>query len=183
MVLAIKYFVLMASIFPMVMCIHSESLAAAVHLDNPQAMKAKFHSVKSKHIARTNEAQVKLLKQDAENQHAILSKKQSSDFVSANSMSPHLSMHSTRGQEAGRGRHIKVQPTAYGKQVLPPDEATPFFETYVLRYAFPTIAIICSCLACVLLRTMRMYQKERWKGTSYFHGARRSAESLLPGLK
>ncbi len=29
----------------------------------------------------------------------------------------------------------------------------------------------CSCLACVLMRTMRMYQKERWKGTSYFHGA------------
>ncbi len=77
-----------------------------------QAMKAKFHSVKSKHIAKANEAQVKLLKQDAENQHAIISKKQSSDFVSANSMSPHLSMHSTRGQEAGRGRHIKVQPVS-----------------------------------------------------------------------
>ncbi len=78
-------------------------------LTDQQAMKAKFHSVKSKHIAKANEAQVKLLKQDAENQHAIMSKKQSSDFVSANSMSPHLSMHSTRGQEAGRGRHIKVQ--------------------------------------------------------------------------
>jgi hypothetical protein len=75
-------------------------------------MKAKFHSVKTKHIAKSNEAQIKLLKQDADNQHAILTKKQSSDFVSANSMSPHLSMHSTRGQEAGRGRHIKVQPVS-----------------------------------------------------------------------
>jgi hypothetical protein len=37
MFVAIKYFVLMASIFPIVLCIQSESLAAAVHLDNPQA--------------------------------------------------------------------------------------------------------------------------------------------------
>ena len=37
MVVVIKYFILMASIFPMAMCIQSESLAAAVHLDNPQA--------------------------------------------------------------------------------------------------------------------------------------------------
>ena len=31
----------------------------------------------------------------------------------------------------------------YGLQVLPPDEATPFFEDYVLKWAFPTIALIC----------------------------------------
>lgn len=94
----------------------------------------------------------------------------------ANSMTPHLTMHSTRGVESGRGRREvkkqkdKYQKTVYGKQVLPPDEATPFFTTYVLHYAFPTIAIICTCLGCILLRTMKMYQKERWKGTSYFHG-------------
>ena len=94
----------------------------------------------------------------------------------ANSMTPHLAMHSTRGVESGRGRRElkkqkdKYQKTVYGAQALPPDEATPFFTTYVLHYAFPTIAIICTCLGCVLLRTMKMYQKERWKGTSYFHG-------------
>ena len=71
---------------------------------------AKFHTVKLKHEGKVSEAQMRILKQDAENQHAILSKKASSnDVVSANSMSPHLSMHSTRGQEAGRGRHLKVQ--------------------------------------------------------------------------
>lgn len=104
-------------------------------------------------------------------------------------MSPHLSHHADRGEEAasrGRRQHKEsyhTQKSIHGVLKLPPDEATPFFDTYVLRYAFPTIALICSCLACVLFRTMRMYQKERWKGTSYFHGARRSAESLLPGLQ
>lgn len=34
----------------------------------------------------------------------------------------------------------------YGLQVLPPDEATPFFDKYVLEYAFPTIALICRCV-------------------------------------
>ena len=75
-----------------------------------QDIKVKFHTVKLKHQGKVSDAQMKLLKQDAENQHAILSKKSASaDDVSAASMSPHLSMHSTRGQEAGRGRHVKVQ--------------------------------------------------------------------------
>ena len=85
-------------------------------------------------------------------------------------------MHSPRGVESGRGRREekkqkeKYQKSVYGKLKLPPDEATPFFENYVLNYAFPTIAVICTCLGCILMRTMKMYQKERWKGTSYFHG-------------
>ena len=91
-------------------------------------------------------------------------------------MTPHLAMHSPRGVESGRGRREekkqkeKYQKSVYGKLKLPPDEATPFFENYVLNYAFPTIAVICTCLGCILMRTMKMYQKERWKGTSYFHG-------------
>jgi hypothetical protein len=183
---AILFFIVAVGVpFVSSFSVHKQSLKA-VRLDNPQDVKVKFHTTQLKHHGKISDAQMKLLRQDAANQHEILSKKTAdtdTDDVSAASMSPHLSMHSTRGQEAGRGRHLKVQASAYGKQVLPPDEATPFFETYVLKYAFPTIAIICSCLACVLLRTMRMYQKERWKGTSYFHGKRRSAESLLPGLK
>lgn len=139
-------------------------------------------------------ATIDTLRKDAENQKAIMAKKgkkgaKGPTEAVANSMTPHLAMHSTRGVESGRGRRevkkqkAKYQKSVYGKLKLPPDEATPFFTTYVLHYAFPTIAIICTCLGCVLLRTMKMYQKERWKGTSYFHGARRSAESLLPGLK
>lgn len=129
------------------------------------------------------------LRKDAENQKRIKDAQRGSDDTSAQSMSPHLSHHADRGEEAaarGRSHHKstgKTQRSIHGVLKLPPDEATPFFDTYVLKYAFPTIALICSCLACVLFRTMRMYQKERWKGTSYFHGARRSAESLLPGLK
>lgn len=134
------------------------------------------------------------LRKDAENQKNIMAKKAKKSTkgpteTEAHSMTPHLAMHSTRGVESGRGRREakkqkkKYQKSVYGKLVLPPDEATPFFTTYVLHYAFPTIAVICTCLGCILLRTMKMYQKERWKGTSYFHGARRSAESLLPGLK
>jgi len=94
----------------------------------------------------------------------------------AHSMTPHLAMHSTRGVESGHGRReakkqkAKYQKSVYGKLRLPPDEATGFFTKYVLHYAFPTIGIICTCLGCVLVRTMKMYQKERWKGTSYFHG-------------
>lgn len=105
-------------------------------------------------------------------------------------MTPHLEMHAARGEEAGRGRRAakernqkgkrQFQKTVYGKQALPPDEATPFFTTYVLHYAFPTIAIVCTCLGCILLRTMKMYQKERWKGTSYFHGEACFACVCLP---
>ena len=120
------------------------------------------------------------LRKDAENQKAILSKKgkkaKGPTEAVATSMTPHLAMHSTRGVESGRGRReekkqkAKYQKSVYGNLKLPPDEATPFFTTYVLHYAFPTIAVICTCLGCILLRTMKMYQKERWKGTSYFHG-------------
>ncbi|EKX39490.1 hypothetical protein GUITHDRAFT_154432 [Guillardia theta CCMP2712] len=162
-----------------------ESATSSLKMEAPEeSMKHRFETVKAKHIARQHGVSAETLKKDAENQQHI-ARSHHSD-VEAASMSPHLSMHSTRGQEAGRGmrgRRGKFQQSAYGAQKLPPDEATPFFDTYVLHYAFPTIAIICTCLACVLLRTMKMYQKERWKGTSYFHGARRSAESLLPGLK
>jgi hypothetical protein len=72
--------------------------------------------------------------------------------MEAQSMSPHLVKHATRGQEAGkrrtsRGREEreekKTQKSIHGTLTLPPDEATPFFDTYVLKYAFPTIAIIC----------------------------------------
>ena len=188
---------------------------------------------------------MKALQKDAENQKAIINKKgTTTSMVQAASMSPHLSMHATRGQMAGRGRHhSKAQAvssfsfsfqvcrcparrrdkfwfsrdsnsctagqTVYGTQALPPDEATPFFDTYVLKYAFPTIAVICrldlyppdlvsvaffacsvskrlilrialcSFMACVLIRTMRMYQKERWKGTSYFHGEHPPRPTLL----
>jgi hypothetical protein len=120
------------------------------------------------------------LRKDAENQKAILAKKGKKATgpteAVATSMTPHLAMHSTRGVESGRGRReekkqkAKYQKSVYGNLKLPPDEATPFFTTYVLHYAFPTIAVICTCLGCILLRTMKMYQKERWKGTSYFHG-------------
>mmetsp|Transcript_9622 Transcript_9622/g.22822 ORF Transcript_9622/g.22822 Transcript_9622/m.22822 type:complete len:193 (+) Transcript_9622:122-700(+) len=152
------------------------------------SMAHKFNRVKAKHIAKEHDEQIKALQQDADNQKAIMKRKHGGAEVQAASMSPHLSMHATRGQMAAgaRGRHaaaVKAQSTVYGTQALPPDEATPFFETYVLEYAFPTIAVICSFMGCILFRTMRMYQKERWKGTSYFHGARRSAESLLPGVK
>jgi len=149
-------------------------------------------AVKATKRTRGSTATVDTLRKDAENQKAIMAKKgkkQGPTETVAHSMTPHLAMHSTRGVESGRGRRelkkqkVKYQKSVYGKLALPPDEATPFFTTYVLHYAFPTIAIICTCLGCVLLRTMKMYQKERWKGTSYFHGARRSAESLLPGLK
>mmetsp|Transcript_5829 Transcript_5829/g.14935 ORF Transcript_5829/g.14935 Transcript_5829/m.14935 type:complete len:196 (-) Transcript_5829:117-704(-) len=147
-------------------------------------------------ITKSHSEVIANLKKDAENQKRIMAEKHKrrsgGDDTSAHSMSPHLSHHAARGEEAGgssrgRGTHAAktgaVQDSIHGVLKLPPDEATPFFDTYVLKYAFPTIALICSCLACILFRTMRMYQKERWKGTSYFHGARRSAESLLPGLK
>ena len=136
---------------------------------------------------RGSTATIDTLRKDAQNQKAIMAKKgkmasgKGPSETVANSMTPHLSMHSTRGVESGRGRRElkkqkeKYQKTVYGAQALPPDEATPFFTTYVLHYAFPTIAIICTCLGCILLRTMKMYQKERWKGTSYFHG------KCLPG--
>lgn len=91
-----------------------------------QDMKSKFHLAKAKHEANIHETQMKSLMQDAYNQHTIMKHKAAAaaaasashaavaegddeDSVSANSMSPHLSMHSTRGQEAGRGRHPKVQ--------------------------------------------------------------------------
>jgi hypothetical protein len=77
-----------------------------------QDVKVKFHTTQLKHHGKISDAQMKLLRQDAANQHEILSKKTAdtdTDDVSAASMSPHLSMHSTRGQEAGRGRHLKVQ--------------------------------------------------------------------------
>uniref|UniRef100_A0A6U2GTH2 Uncharacterized protein n=1 Tax=Hemiselmis andersenii TaxID=464988 RepID=A0A6U2GTH2_HEMAN len=146
-------------------------------------------------ITKSHAEVIANLKKDAENQKKILAEKSrrrsGGDDTSAHSMSPHLSHHAARGEEAGSGHRgrsaaqgkVGVQQSIHGVLKLPPDEATPFFDTYVLKYAFPTIALICSCLACILFRTMRMYQKERWKGTSYFHGARRSAESLLPGLK
>ena len=131
---------------------------------------------------RVSGTTVDTLRKDAENQKAIMAKKGKNGAKGptgealAHSMTPHLAMHSTRGVESGRGRReakkqkAKYQKSVYGKLKLPPDEATPFFTTYVLHYAFPTIAVICTCLGCVLLRTMKMYQKERWKGTSYFHG-------------
>jgi len=136
-------------------------------------------------------ATIDTLRKDAENQKAIMAKKgkkgaKGPTEAVANSMTPHLAMHSTRGVESGRGRRevkkqkAKYQKSVYGKLKLPPDEATPFFTTYVLHYAFPTIAIICTCLGCVLLRTMKMYQKERWKGTSYFHGACTLVLSSVP---
>ena len=130
-------------------------------------------------------ATVDTLRKDAENQKAIMAgrggkRRKGPAQAEAQSMTPHLEMHAARGEEAGRGRRAakernqkgkrQFQKTVYGKQALPPDEATPFFTTYVLHYAFPTIAIVCTCLGCILLRTMKMYQKERWKGTSYFHG-------------
>ena len=136
-------------------------------------------AVKATKRTRGSTATVDTLRKDAENQKAIMAKKgkkQGPTETVAHSMTPHLAMHSTRGVESGRGRRelkkqkVKYQKSVYGKLALPPDEATPFFTTYVLHYAFPTIAIICTCLGCVLLRTMKMYQKERWKGTSYFHG-------------
>eukprot|EP00293_Proteomonas_sulcata_P007760 CAMPEP_0184296118 /NCGR_PEP_ID=MMETSP1049-20130417/7085_1 /TAXON_ID=77928 /ORGANISM="Proteomonas sulcata, Strain CCMP704" /LENGTH=175 /DNA_ID=CAMNT_0026605145 /DNA_START=12 /DNA_END=539 /DNA_ORIENTATION=+ len=151
-----------------------------------ESMKHKFHAVRAKHEARKREAAQKSLK----NSVSSGAHHKTTAMIQANSMSPHLEMHATRGQLAGGAhRHKKAsrgrdyQKTLHGEQKLPPDEATPFFELYVLKWAFPTIALICSCLGCILYRTMRMYQKERWKGTSYFHGARRSAESLIPGVK
>ena len=139
-------------------------------------------AVRAAKRTRGSTATIDTLRKDAQNQKAIMAKKgkkssgKGPSEAVANSMTPHLAMHSTRGVESGRGRRElkkqkdKYQKTVYGVQALPPDEATPFFTTYVLHYAFPTIAIICTCLGCVLLRTMKMYQKERWKGTSYFHG-------------
>eukprot|EP00961_Rhodomonas_salina_P197026 2659274-Rhodomonas_salina.2 len=131
-------------------------------------MAHKFNRVKAKHIAKEHDEQIKALQQDADNQKAIMKRKHGGAEVQAASMSPHLSMHATRGQMAAgaRGRHaaaVKAQSiatsvsgpdvsdsdigrcwqTVYGTQALPPDEATPFFETYVLEYAFPTIAVIC----------------------------------------
>jgi len=132
---------------------------------------------------RSSTTTIDTLRKDAENQKAIMASKGKkkaskgpSQPVKAQSMTPHLEMHATRGVESARGRREekqrkqRYQISQYGKQVLPPDEATPFFTTYVLHWAFPTIAVICTCLGCILLRTMKMYQKERWKGTSYFHG-------------
>ena len=66
-------------------------------------MKHRFETVKAKHIARQHGVSVEALKNDAENQQHI-ARSHHSD-VEAASMSPHLSMHSTRGQEAGRGMH------------------------------------------------------------------------------
>eukprot|EP00960_Hanusia_phi_P018857 555155-Hanusia_phi.AAC.2 len=111
-----------------------------------ESMKHRFEAVKAKHIARQHGISVDTLNKDAEQQHTLARAHRHSD-VEAASMSPHLSMHSTRGQEAGRGmrgRRGNYQQSAYGAQKLPPDEATPFFDTYVLHYAFPTIAIICT---------------------------------------
>ena len=140
-------------------------------------------------------ATVDTLRKDAENQKAIMAgrggkRRKGPAQAEAQSMTPHLEMHAARGEEAGRGRRAakernqkgkrQFQKTVYGKQALPPDEATPFFTTYVLHYAFPTIAIVCTCLGCILLRTMKMYQKERWKGTSYFHGEACFACVCLP---
>jgi hypothetical protein len=81
-------------------------------------------------------------------------KSSTDDDMEAQSMSPHLVKHATRGQEAGkqrtsRGREeTKTQKSIHGILTLPPDEATPFFDTYVLKYAFPTIAIICRYFNC-----------------------------------
>jgi hypothetical protein len=184
----------MARRFAFVLALVAAALAGA-DAAAPKAQQQSLRMASSEDAAKgaVSSKTIDTLRKDAENQKAILSKKgkkaKGPTEAVATSMTPHLAMHSTRGVESGRGRReekkqkAKYQKSVYGNLKLPPDEATPFFTTYVLHYAFPTIAVICTCLGCILLRTMKMYQKERWKGTSYFHGARRSAESLLPGLK
>lgn len=113
-----------------------------------QVTKAKPHFTHAEY--RSHEELYKNLKKDADQQRAIMAKKRSvrSDDTEAASMSPHLSRHATRGQEAGKGGSVhsssRTQQSIHGTLQLPPDEATPFFDTYVLRYAFPTIAVICT---------------------------------------
>jgi hypothetical protein len=139
------------------LCIHAFVPALTFSTDDETEQ---YHASRS---AKSHEEVIRNLQKDAENQKRIMASKRSADDddIGAQSMSPHLVMHATRGQDAGkrrggdggRGReHKSTQKSIHGTLSLPPDEATPFFDTYVLKYAFPTIAIICrSVCVCTLV--------------------------------